>query len=184
MKKLTLSRLERVDHLVSPHEFSDLTEQSSALSVVKDFRVHQPHTVRVDASAIEVARLMSMEGVDAKLVADKRAELVGLLTRERLTDQRLLVTQVALGVARQALSAADMMLPRASLPVLDYEALRRATLGDLVTTLREAGEAYCLVLDRDQHHIRGLISAWDIGERLHQSLTVQPKTSIAQAILS
>ncbi|TGG93943.1 CBS domain-containing protein [Natronospirillum operosum] len=184
MKQLPLSRLERQDHLVNPYEFSDWTERSPVLSLMKDFRVHQPHTVHPDADAIEAARLMSMEGVTEKLVTDKDGELVGLLTRDELSEQRILIAQTALDVRRHELTVSDLMRPREDIPVVDYEALQGALVVDLVNTLRETGESHCLVLDRIEHQIRGLISVADIASRLHQPLAVKPKISIAQAVLS
>lgn len=184
MKQLPLSRLERQDRLVNPYQFSDWTEGSLVLSLMKDFRIHQPHTVHPDAGAIEVARLMTMEGVTEKLVADKDGELVGLLTKDELSEQRMLIAQTAQEVWRHELTVSDMMRPRAEIPVVDYDALKGVLVVDLVNTLRETGEAHCLVLDRSQHQIRGLISVPDIAGRLHQPLTVKPKVSIAQAVLS
>ncbi|MCH8529380.1 MAG: hypothetical protein LAT65_00885 [Saccharospirillum sp.] len=184
MKELTISHLDPQDHLVSPYEFFDWTEQSPVLALLKDFRIHQPHKVRSNASAIDVARQMAMEGVDCKLVADKTGELVGLLSEDRLCEQRFLITQALLGVGRLELTASDMMQPRAEIPVVDYEALKNIQIADMLNTLRESGETYCLVLDREQHQIRGLISVSDLAGRLHQTLTVKPKVSIAQAVAS
>lgn len=184
MKKLTISRLDRLDHLVSPYEFSDWTEQSPVLSLMEDFRVHPPHTVRYNLGAAEASRQMTMEGVTGKLVADQHGELVGLLTDDRLSDQSFLIMQATQRATRQELTVADMMQPRAEIPVLEYDALQSALVGDLVRTLRETGEAYCLVLDRDKHHIRGLISLREIAERLHKTLDVQPKMSIAKALFA
>ena len=184
MRQLTLSRLERQDHLVNPYEFSDWTESSPVLSLMKDFRIHQPHTVHRDAGAVEVARLMMMEGVAEKLVADKNGELVGLVTRDGLSEQCILIAQTILQVKRHEITVADMMRPRAEIPVVDYEALEGALVIDLVNALQEIGEAHCLVLDRSHHHIRGLFSVPDIAGRLHRMLAVKPKTSIAEATFS
>lgn len=124
-----------------------------------------------------------MEGVAEKLVASQDGELIGLLTKEGLSEQRILIAQKAQDVKRQELTVADMMCPRAEIPVVDYDALKSVMIVDLVNTLQETGESHCLVLDRLQHQIRGLISMPDIAGRLHQPLAVKPKRSIAQAVL-
>ncbi|WP_024461474.1 CBS domain-containing protein [Marinimicrobium sp. LS-A18] len=184
MKTLNIYKLDPVDHLVQPREFADLTEHSPALDLMTDFRAHQPHTVESSVSAVGVARLMAMEGVSWKLVVDSQQEFIGLLTAERLSEQYILVAQTLQGVERGDLTAGDLMLPRASIPALDLEALTSATVGDLVQVLREAGETHSLVLDRDQHHIRGVISVEDIAERLHREVPIAPKRSIARALSS
>lgn len=182
MKPLNVYRLDPVDHLVQPREFTDLDEQSPALSLMTDYRIHQPHTINADVAAVGVAKLMAMEGVNCKLVVDQQHEFVGLLTAERLSEQYILVAQTLQGVERTEVTASDMMLPRASIPALDYEALKSATVRDLVRALHESGETHCLVLDRDQHHIRGVISVDDIADRLHQEVSITPKRSIARAL--
>ncbi|WP_027330128.1 CBS domain-containing protein [Marinimicrobium agarilyticum] len=182
MKALKVYQLDSVDHLVKPREFSDIDEHSPALNLMTDFRQHQPHTVSASARALGVAKLMAMEEVDSKLVVDRDQEFIGLLTAERLSEQYILVTQTMQGLDRDELTAADMMLPRSSIPALDYDALKSATVGDLIRTLREAGENHCLVLDRDHHHIRGLISIEEVAERLHRAVAVTPKRSIVKAL--
>lgn len=184
MKPLNVYRLEPVDHLVQPREFTDLNEQSPALALMTDFRIHQPHTINADVTAVGVAKLMAMEGASCKLVVNQQHEFVGLLTPERLSEQHILVAQTVQEVTRDEVRASDMMLPRASIPALDYEALKLATIGDLVQALRESGETHCLVLDRDQHHIRGVISVDDIADRLHREVAITPKRSIARALTS
>lgn len=182
MKTLPLSRLDHADHLVTPQEFSDVDMHSPALSLMSDFRMHQPHTVIASAPAKWVAKLMMTEGVDGKLVVDSERELIGLLTRERLSEQNLLTARSTLGIDLDSLTASDLMLPRSAMPVLDYDALTAATVADLVATLREAGEPYCLVRDRAQQQIRGLISVRELSERLHQSVSLKPKDSVLEVL--
>ncbi|MCE8026916.1 MULTISPECIES: CBS domain-containing protein [Halomonadaceae] len=181
MKTLPLSRLDTADHLVTPQAFSDIDEHSPALSLMTDFRQHWPHAVSVSAPALEVARQMKAEGVSGKLVIDRQRELVGMLTLERLSEQSILVALHRLGIDRSSLTAGDLMQPRAAMPVVDYEAVASATVTDLVATLREAGEPYCLVRDAE-HHIRGLFSVSELSERLHRRLSVKPKASIIEVL--
>ncbi|MCE8018876.1 CBS domain-containing protein [Halomonas sp. MCCC 1A11036] len=181
MKTLPLSRLDTADHLVTPQAFSDIDEHSPALSLMTDFRQHWPHAVSASAPALEAARQMVAEGLSGKLVVDRQRELVGVLTLERLSEQNILVALHRLGVDRDSLTASDLMQPRAAMPVLDYDVLASATVADLVVTLREAGEPYCLVRD-GEHHIRGLISVDELSERLHRRLSLKPKASIMEAL--
>ncbi|ALM54035.1 hypothetical protein [Halomonas huangheensis] len=182
MKTLPLSKLDTADHLVTPQQFDDIDQDSPALSLMTDFRQHRPHAVGAAAPALGVARLMATEEVDSKLVVDHHRELIGLLTRERLSEQSLLVAQVTMGIDRESLTAADLMLPRNAMPALDYRDLERATVADLVATLQEAGEPYCLVRDQEHQQIRGLISMRELSERLHQQLSIKPKASVLKVL--
>lgn len=182
MKTLPLSRLDTADHLVTPREFDDIEQDSPALSLMTDFRQHRPHAVSAATPALWVARLMATEEVDSKLVVDHHRDFIGLLTGERLSEQSLLAAQVTQGIDRESLTAADLMLPRAAMPALDYKDLAKATVADLVATLQEAGEPYCLVRDHEHQQIRGLISMRELSERLHQQLSVKPKSSVLKVL--
>ncbi|QEM81686.1 CBS domain-containing protein [Halomonas binhaiensis] len=182
MKILPLSRLNTADHLVTPLEFDDIEQDSPALSLMTDFRQHRPHTVSAETPALWVARLMATEEVDGKLVIDHHRNLIGLLTLERLSEQSLLAAQATLSINRESLTAADLMLPRAAMPALDYKDLAKATVADLVSTLQEAGEPYCLVRNDEYQQIRGLISLRELSERLHQQLALKPKSSVLKVL--
>nr|WP_300313908.1 hypothetical protein [Halomonas sp.] len=182
MKTLPLSKLDVTDHLVTPLEFDDIERDSPALSLMTDFRQHRPHAVSATTPALWVARLMTTEDVDSKLVVDHRRDFIGLLTQGRLSEQSLLVAQATLGIDRDSLTAADLMVPRAGMPALDYHDLAKATVADLVATLQEAGEPYCLVRDNEHQQIRGLISLRELSERLHQQLSLKPKSSVLKVL--
>lgn len=178
MKQLNIFRLERTDHLVKPREFFDITEFSPALSVFADFRHHHPQTLRVDTPAVEAAEVMAREGAHHKLVVDGAGEFIGLIDSEQLSEQHILVAGMLQGVHRRELRLNDMMLPRTELPAIAYRELQDAKVADLVRLFRASGQSYCLVLDQDRHHIRGLISSAEIADRLHQPIEVEPKPAI------
>lgn len=178
MKQLSVFRLDQTDRLVKPREFFDITEFSPALNVFADFRHYEPQTLRVDTPAVEAAEVMIREGAHHKLVVATSGEFVGLIDSERLSEQHILVAGTLQGVHRRELRLNDMMLPRAELPAIAYQELRDAKVADLVRMFKTSGQNYCLVLDQDRHHIRGLISSAEIADRLHQAIQVAPKPTI------
>ncbi|MDT8894166.1 hypothetical protein RSO41_05820 [Halomonas sp. I1] len=178
MKFLPLSRLDIADHLVTPQEFFDIEGHSPALSLMMDFRQHRPRAISASTPALWASDLMETQQVDCKLVVDHQREFIGLLSRERLSEQNLIAAQTTLGIGRASLTAADLMLTRSAMPALDYEDLENATVADLVATLREAGEPYCLVRDSAHRQIRGLITVRELSTRLHQQVPLKSKTSV------
>ena len=54
-----------------------------------------------------------------------------------------------------------------------------ARIGDVIETLQSAGQQHCLVIDREQHAIRGVLSANDIARRLKLAVDVSTPNSFA-----
>ncbi|MDX3772580.1 CBS domain-containing protein [Chromatiaceae bacterium AAb-1] len=171
MKTLSLFAVEPIDHLVQPEEFAGPQLDSPAINIVTDFRHSQPTTINYAASAADALDTMQHENVRLKLVVDQDNEMIGLITLESLSDQSIM-RHVANGTNRNDISVSDLMTPRSHLKALAYEQLQHCTIADIVNTLQSNGEQYCLVIDRESHHIRGVISAQDIAKRLHIPLQI------------
>jgi hypothetical protein len=66
----------------------------------------------------------------------------------------------------------DIMTPKDRLEVMLMEDVLRATVADIITTLRTTGRRHALVLDEDPHTgrpaIRGIFSVSQIGKQLDQ----------------
>ncbi len=166
MKNLTVYTLEQVDHLIQPAEFLDATLKSPALNVFHDFRINHPMLIDADTRAFDTEEMMRHERSWLKLVVDSQQEMVGILSHEHFSSQSLM-QQVSKSVKAKDLLVADLMRPRSEIMALSYQQIQHCTVGDVLNTLQKAGEAYCMVIDRDNHQIRGMISARDITNRLH-----------------
>lgn len=173
MKFLSIYPVQAGDHLVTPIEFTDITAESPALSVISDFRHHPPHTIAAHVPATEAAALMAEEKSDIKLVVNRDGELAGLITREHLSDQRIMMAQANYGLGHDEVRVADVMQPRDRIHAVDYQALEQAQVGDILQAMRDHGESCYLVLDRNRHHIRGVISSCELARRLDQPVQIQ-----------
>jgi CBS domain containing-hemolysin-like protein len=166
MKHLTQYRLEQFDHLVQPTEFTDVTLKSPAISVLHDFRAISPSFIDADTPALDTETMMRHEHSWLKLVIDEHQEMIGILSPEQFSRQHLM-QHVSKSVKAKDLSVADLMRPRSDIMALAYEQIQHCSVGDVLHTLQKAGESYCMILDREHHQIRGMISARDIIARLH-----------------
>lgn len=179
MKNLTLYPVDTGDHLVRPDEFDDITLESPALALLTDFKSHRPHVVETHTFAAEAAERMLCENIYLKLVVDREGELVGLVSYDELSDQNILLRQVTTRVMRNDVVVADVMLPRKMIQAISYEDFKRATVADIITLLQRNGQQHYIVVDRDQHHIRGVVSSKEIARRLHTAITIEQKPSVA-----
>jgi CBS domain containing-hemolysin-like protein len=166
MKKLNLFNLNAIDHLVKPAEFTEADLASAALDFVSDFKTNSPMMIDANTCAVEAEEIMNHEHSKLKLVIDANQELIGLISYEQLSIQNVL-QRLGKGVNRKDLTVADLMRPRDEIKALAYQQIQHCSIGDVLNTLQHHGEQYCLVIDTDSHHIRGVISASDIASRLH-----------------
>lgn len=178
MKKLAFFAVDKVDHLVQPDEFLDITETSPALAILTDFKHHRPHVVDAHITAAEAQASMLREHVGIKLVVDTQGEFIGLVSMEDLADQRILLTQVAQRLAREEVLVADLMHDRDAIRAISYEEFQVSSVADIIYTLQRHGQQYCIVIDCDKHHIRGLVSSADISRRLHQPVNVKSQHNV------
>jgi CBS domain containing-hemolysin-like protein len=172
MKTLALYPVEAIDHLVQPDDFDGTTLSSPALHVVTDFKHSQPNMISSTSSARDALEMMQQEQAKLKLVVDNDGEMVGLLHLEQLSDQAIM-RRVAFGDSRDDIKVADLMRPRERIKALAYQQLKHCSIADVVNTLQSSGEQHCVVVDRESHQIRGVISAQDIARRLKMPLQIQ-----------
>ncbi|WP_336244812.1 CBS domain-containing protein [Shewanella sp. SG41-4] len=178
MKKLALYPVEKIDELTSPEAHEDISVLSSALNVFTDFKKVTPLVIESSTSAVKVEHLMQKSHVRLKLVIDDKDQFIGLISFESLHNQEIL-KRVAAGHQREQLSVADFMIPKENLKAIDFEDLSYARIGDVIETLQSAGQQHCLVVDRSNHAIRGVLSANDIARRLKLAVDVSTPNSFA-----
>lgn len=179
MTIMNLRNVETVDHLVWPGEFWDVGLRSSALTLFTDFRRHEPLVLDGWMRAVDAARFMAQSHAKLRLVVDHGGEFIGTITRDDLSEQRLL-KQVAAGQNREDIQVLDLMTHRHELRAMAYRDISRATVADVLETLRSNGERHCLVVNQRAHEIRGLIAASDVARRLHRHLDFQVAPTFAE----
>ncbi len=166
MRNLTVYTLDQIDHLVQPAECQVAHLTSPALSIFTDFRTSNPMVLDANTNAVEAEEMMRQEHSWLKLVVDQRQEMIGVLSNDHFTSQYLM-QHVSKDVKATDLRVADLMRPRDDVMALSYQQIQHCTVGDVLHTLQQRGEAYCVVIDRENHQIRGIISAREITTRLH-----------------
>ncbi|UHQ56972.1 MULTISPECIES: CBS domain-containing protein [Microbulbifer] len=183
MKNLDFVPLETADKLVFPEEFCELHLDSPALSFITDFKDHHPAILTPSVPALEASRLMRAGHLGAVLVLDRQGEFVGLLSDDDISYQRVM-QRVAAGQLRQELTVGDLMRPRRELQLLSYPQVESCTIREVLQAMRREGQPCCLVVDRDLHHVRGLVSAMDVARRLHADIHIEAQPTVAGMLRS
>ncbi|MCI2285571.1 histidine kinase [Colwellia sp. MSW7] len=180
MKNLHLFDLDSVDHIIAPEYFEKTTLASSAKSIFTDFKQFEALVVEGDTPAIDVLNLMIKSHVKMKIVVSKNNDFLGIISTKELTEQHI-IAAVTKGTERHEVLVSDLMLPKESLHAFDYNEVETAQVTDIVKSLKNYNLQHCLVLDREQHHIRGVISSSDVARKLQLPIPIDihAKTSFS-----
>ena len=176
MKNLHFFTLTEMDELARPDGDPSWTLASPALEFFTDFNQVEPLVIENSLSALEARLWMKKTHTQLQCVIDDKGQFIGIISEEDLIDLKF-VQKVSEGVNRKDISLMDLMIPKRKLRVLDYCDVAESTIADIICTLQNVGERYCLVMDRQQHKIRGVFSAQDISKKLHLPVNIGEKPS-------
>ncbi|MGB2740951.1 MAG: CBS domain-containing protein [Cognaticolwellia sp.] len=176
MKKLHLVNLEATDNIISPEQFEEINLDSPAVEIFTDFKEHKALMIDGETMAITALQLMLKTHVRMNIVVAENDDFIGIISTNELSEQNI-VAKLSKGIAREDVLVKDLMIPKSDFHAFDYNELLRASVGDVVSTLEDYQLRHCLVLDRESHHIRGVISSSDIARKLHINMDLNVKQS-------
>ena len=176
MKALNLYSTTEVDDLAWPDEMEGLTTESPALHFFTDFKKVKPLVIESTVSAVEVKRLMQKAHVRLKFVLNESGHFVGIISADDLIDRKI-VQKVSEGLKRDDIALTELMTPKRDLKALDYQEVAKASISEVISKLKDSGDQHCLVVDCDNHKIRGIFSASDISRKLHLPIDIHDKSS-------
>jgi len=164
-------------------------EQSPAILVMTDLRQQIAVTVEPNVSIDWALQRMKAAGVRLLFVVDSDKLVLGLITATDLQGEKPLQFQQELHLRYEEIMVRDIMTPKNGLEVMLMEDVLRASVADVIATLRSTGRQHALVLDDDPHTerpaIRGIFSASQIGKQLDQLIeTTEVANTFAEVELA
>ncbi|MBA3537867.1 MAG: CBS domain-containing protein [Tatlockia sp.] len=159
-----------INHLTTPDENTDLSLDSPAIDIFTDFKKIEPLVIDQSIDIVTAEDLMKKTQVKLKLVLNAQGNFVGALAYEDLIGEKVLAR--ANHVRRTEILVSEVMTPRSSLKAIEFYDLNRAKIKDIVETLKNEGRQHFLVIDGEEHFIRGIISTSDIARRLHVPIRI------------
>ena len=179
MHTLPLYKTDAADKLAWPIIENKISLTSSAMSVFTDFKQHMPHVIDANAPAVKLETIMRQSHVRMMLVVNSDNAFIGIVTAEDVDEQHIVQRIAELETARAELQVRDFMQPKTALMSFDFYELAKSSVGDVIETLKDYGQHHCLVLDRDHHEVRGVISVSDIARELKAPLNIQKKPTFS-----
>ena len=124
--------------------------ESPAAHVMTDLRRVAPATIRPQAPLGAANQFMITRGVRLLLVTDDHENVLGLVTATDILSEKPMRAATDLGVRRDELTVADIMIPAERVEVITYADVEGVRVGHVLETLRRAGRQHALVVDYDE----------------------------------
>ena len=178
MRKLAFYDTETIAELAWPQANQKITRNSPATKVFTDFVEYEPFVIEASMSALEAERLMQQTHVRLKFVVDGNNHFLGVVSLDDLGTQEVM-KKLSEGYQREELLVADFMRPRSMMKAFSYAEISTATIGEIINSLQGSGHQHALVIDRESHKIRGIISSSDIARKLKLPIDISNKSSFS-----
>lgn len=153
-----------------------VSPDSPAVDVMTDLYKVTPVKVKPNVPIEGANRKMIDHGVRLLFVTDYQLMIVGIITATDILGEKPMAYIQRHGGTRDDVLVRDIMTPRESLQALDMKDVLKATVGDIVATLKEVGRQHTLVVEYDRagktRFVRGLFSATQIGKQLDTGIVV------------
>lgn len=153
-----------------PSTFTLVRADSPAPCVMTDLKQVSAATIGPEATLAQATQTMIQRGVRLLLVVNRDEEVLGLITARDTSGEKPIQLIQERGGKFTDLLVADLMCPREKIELVDGADVLRATVGDIVETLKQTKRQHAIVGERDpvsgQVRIRGIFSATQIGRQL------------------
>jgi CBS domain containing-hemolysin-like protein len=178
-RSLTLHTLSGLVSYFEPSQElpAKVKEQSPAILVMTDLRQQSAVTVEPNVSIDWALQRMKTAGVRLLFVVNSDKLVLGLITATDIRGEKPLLFHQELHLRYQEIMVRDIMTPITLLEVMLMEDVLRASVADIVTTLRTTGRRHALVLDDNPRTslpaIRGIFSVSQISKQLDQLIDTE-----------
>lgn len=143
---------------------------SPAIDTMTDLRQITAVMVSLTTPLDMALERMIKGGVRMLLVTDADGKVQGLITSRDIQGEKPLKILEKTGGTRKDLVVGDLMTMKSKLEVLMMGDVLRATVGDIIATLKEVDRQHAIVVDSDPYTgelaVRGIFSLAQIGRQL------------------
>ncbi|MFC0268508.1 CBS domain-containing protein [Kushneria aurantia] len=189
--QLPLKEIDSATHIARPGlhtTASSLSMESPALELLTDFLEIRAWTVNANESADVALQTMRQNRIHMLLVINGQGKFTGVVSARILFGGNAITRAMQdRHIDREDVTVDMLKLTRDDVHAVDYARLERATVGDLVLTLRTSGDRHVLVTDHNEDgelRIRGVISAREVSHALGIDLDHPPEAHSFSAIRS
>jgi CBS domain containing-hemolysin-like protein len=151
-----------------------VTLDNPATDVMTDLTHVTTVTIDPNARIEDALQKMIHAGVRLLLMTSPQNVVLGVITAKDIQGEKPMKFINKVGVRYQDILVRDIMTPAESLDVLRLDDVAKASVGDIVATLKRVSRQHALVLETHTTEapfaIRGIFSTTQIGRQLGMSV--------------
>jgi CBS-domain-containing membrane protein len=164
---------------------------SPAIEVMTDLTMVSAATILPQLSLAQAEKQMIQQGVRMLFVASEMPCIDGIVTVSDMHGPDALQLVQQRQIRHGDLRVSDVMTPLQSLDAIEYASLLRATVGQVVATLKQFGRHHLLVIEdataKSPARVRGIVSDSQVqrqlGTPLHLTTIATTFAEIERALL-
>ncbi|MEO8118347.1 MAG: CBS domain-containing protein [Rhodoferax sp.] len=156
-------------HLLEDFNPPAVNVDSDAILVMTDLSQVPSATIIADATLDEANQSMLMRGVRLLLVVGESNKLAGVVTSVDVLGEKPVLVAQKRQSRRSDLHVADVMVPVDKMEALGMEDVKRASVGNIVASLKSDGRAHAIVVGQGKdgkQSLLGIFSASQIARQL------------------
>lgn len=165
----------------SPWLNEPVTPESPALRVMTDLTYFKAATIRPSIALRDAEKMMIFQGVRMLFVVTTMPMIEGLITTTDIYGNEALRLAQERGLRFDELSVGDVMTPLDRLDAVDFDAVRRGQVGNVIATLQRLGRNHLLVVQAPDavtpRRVRGVMSRTQVERQLGQPIAITPIAS-------
>ncbi len=144
-----------------------------AQDVMTDLMRVRAFTIEPDATIDDASLTMARRSIRLLFVVEG-GEVIGLITCTDINSEKPVLFMQTHGINRSDIEVRDIMTSSAQLEAIGIHDVERASVGNIVATMRKAGRQHALVVDSTQGKqiIRGIFSIKQIAAQLGVEINV------------
>jgi len=170
---LPVQHLSGTVRVYKPASPRTVTLESHALDIMTDLRHSHIATIAPQTS-IELANIyMKQRGVRSLFVLNEDRQLLGVITATDILGEKPMRFNQDRQLKHSEIMVADIMTPVDSLEAIKIDDVRRAKVGHVIASLRDAGRQHTLVIDKDVNDlffVCGIFSLTQIEKQLGHTI--------------
>ncbi len=153
-----------------PPRSPQVTPASPALDVMTDLTQVKSATAPPSSTLAQCEQAMITQGVRMLFVTTELPAIEGIVTTTDLHGERQMRLVAERGQRWHDLTVTDVMTPLDALDAIDFDALRSATVNNLIATLKRFGRNHLLVVQAATPstplRVRGIVSRTQVERQL------------------
>ncbi|WP_105168962.1 CBS domain-containing protein [Pseudoalteromonas sp. T1lg23B] len=156
---------------------------SPATAVMHGFHQVPPQLIDSNTSVNDALLIMQQTHMRISFVVDKQNNMLGIISKARLSSSYVLRISTKKGISRTEMSVADVMIPLSSLNSVNELTLRTAKVGDIMKSMEAAGHEHLLVVSQVPARVCGYFDLIDISRMTGKAMNQhKPASSFSEIV--